>query len=1111
MEDHETQAPVKEGSRGRRMLSAGARAERKSLEVFGGAPASARYLPGNNNGTSSFGGQSVPEDETEAESSTLRAPSVASKPNSGTHERSSSPSALPPAVASTAPKVWEIGNLAIPEYKPKPVIGSDENPAPKRGVIRHQRSSSDTLNNPKPNNPERQLAIDKLKQQAAADAQSGLANRIATKTTKTTTSTSQGAKSPEKKAMSDEVMADRVAEWGLVLKSDAETGKQGVQTRRSGDRSSGERRSGDSERARAVSVTLPTTTNNPASQASDAGSESSNLPKVSREIKDALSTFQQTFVVSDATQPDFPILYASAGFFTMTGYTPKEVIGRNCRFLQGPGTDASDVARIRDALKDGKSFCGRLLNYKKDGSAFWNLLTITPIKDDDGNVLKFIGMQVEVSKHTEGRKQTALRPNGLPESLIRYDTRLEDKATEAVGDLVGAFKGQAAPETHFRAKDLYAPNVKPAPAPELDLACTGDDAAKLAPPTRGSQANRESTRRKSTGTNVTTRTPASRLSSNAPARRNRRSSGFLSLLGLGKAEPKMDPEMDPELRMLADEERPESFEMDAERNKEIRRGIDLATTLERIAKNFVITDPRLPDNPIIFASDEFLELTEYTREEILGRNCRFLQGPDTDRGTVGQIRDAIANRRDITVQLLNYTKSGKRFWNLFHLQAMRDHDGELQYFIGVQLDGTHYLEPERRRLSDKTESEGAKVVKKTANNIDGALRELPDANMKPEDLWSKHSLPVYPKPHSRNSPSWDAIRKVTKSGGNLNLKDFRPIKPLGSGDTGSVHLVELRGTGLVFAMKAMDKNVMMHRNKVHRARAERDILALMDHPFLPTLYANFQTQTHICLVTDFCPGGELFLLLERQPRKVFTEDAVRFFAAEVVIALEYLHCVGVVYRDLKPENVLLREDGHIQLTDFDLSFLTSAKPLLVEEDVPSTRRGKTEQPPPLIFFAEPDTPSNSFVGTEEYIAPEIITGQGHSSAVDWWALGILIYEMLYGRTPFRGKNRQRTFTNVLQKDILFPASIPVSLQVRQLMRDLLQRSPLKRLGSYRGASDVKAHPFFRGIDWPLIRNAVAPRLEAPLELTSANADSTKPVEDLEWDAFEASTFTSDVF
>ena len=119
--------------------------------------------------------------------------------------------------------------------------------------------------------------------------------------------------------------------------------------------------------------------------------DSSSLPRVSQELKDALSNLQQTFVVSDATRPDCPIIYASAGFYTMTGYSPKEVIGRNCRFLQGPDTDANEVAKIRDAVKAGRSFCGRLLNYRKDGSPFWNLLTVTPIRDDNGKVIKFIG------------------------------------------------------------------------------------------------------------------------------------------------------------------------------------------------------------------------------------------------------------------------------------------------------------------------------------------------------------------------------------------------------------------------------------------------------------------------------------------------------------------------------------------------------------------------------------------------------------------------------------------------------------------------------------------------------------------------------------------------
>ncbi|KAG9153728.1 hypothetical protein Leryth_005861 [Lithospermum erythrorhizon] len=551
-----------------------------------------------------------------------------------------------------------------------------------------------------------------------------------------------------------------------------------------------------------------------------------------------------------------------------------------------------------------------------------------------------------------------------------------------------------------------------------------------------------------------------------------------------------------------DDSRPQSLD-DKVRKKEMRKGIDLATTLERIEKNFVITDPRLPDNPIIFASDSFLELTEYSREEILGRNCRFLQGPETDPATVRKIREAIDNQTEVTVQLINYTKSGKKFWNLFHLQPMRDQKGEVQYFIGVQLDGSEHVEPLQNSIPTETAQQSEKLVKETAKNVDEAARELPDANMKPEDLWKNHSKVVHPKPHRRECPSWKVIQEILDNGEQIGLKHFKPIKPLGSGDTGSVHLVELCGTGHYFAMKAMDKSLMLNRNKVHRACAEREILDMLDHPFLPALYASFQTPTHICLVTDYCPGGELFNLLERQPLKVLKEDDVRFYAAEVLVALEYLHCQGIIYRDLKPENILLQTSGHIALTDFDLSCLTSCRPhLLIPEPKDKKRSQKGRQQPP-IFMAEPMRASNSFVGTEEYIAPEIITGAGHTSAVDWWALGILLYEMFYGYTPFRGKTRQKTFANILHKDLKFPRrkSDEISLQAKQLMFRLLHRDPMNRLGTREGANEIKQHPFFRGINWALVRCVNPPKLEAPLFEIQEEKEIDPGLQDLQTNVF----------
>ncbi|MQL91934.1 hypothetical protein Taro_024552, partial [Colocasia esculenta] len=533
----------------------------------------------------------------------------------------------------------------------------------------------------------------------------------------------------------------RAAEWGLVLKTDEETGKpQGVAVRKSGDDAAkgGQRDSGTSHRSSEDSET-------------GAGREKTGMPRISEDLRDALSAFQQTFVVSDATKPDYPILYASAGFYKMTGYLAKEVIGRNSRFLQGSGTDSEEIAKIREALASGTNYCGRLLNYKKDGTPFWNLLTLAPIKDETGKVLKYIGMQVEVSKHTEGFKDTMLRPNGLPESLIRYDAREKDKASSSVTELVMAVK-----EPHAFSESNDRPFMRKSEESIGDEGSGRRKSENLPPHRRNSRGGMRSSMEK--------------INELPEGENKQRKSGlrsFMGLIGFGHSSASTrdlgaTTEEDPLEMVESDDEIHESFD-DELRKKEMRKGIDLATTLERIEKNFVITDPRLPDNPIIFASDSFLELTEYSREEILGRNCRFLQGPETDRATVRKIRDAIDNQTDVTVQLLNYTKSGKKFWNLFHLQPMRDQKGEVQYFIGVQLDGSQYVEPQYNGIPEDTAKESEKMVKKTAENVDEAVRELPDANLVLSTL-------IY--------------FQVLEKGEQLSLKHFRPVRPLGSGDTG---------------------------------------------------------------------------------------------------------------------------------------------------------------------------------------------------------------------------------------------------------------------------------------------------------------------------------------
>lgn len=376
------------------------------------------------------------------------------------------------------------------------------------------------------------------------------------------------------------------------------------------------------------------------------------------------------------------------------------------------------------------------------------------------------------------------------------------------------------------------------------------------------------------------------------------------------------------------------------------------------------------------------------------------------------------------------------------------------------------------------------------------------------------------RPHMSKDFRWEAICRHKMQHGVLSLKHFNLIKKLGCGDIGTVYLAELLDYNCLFAIKVMDNEFLARRKKMPRAQTEREILRMLDHPFLPTLYAQFTSDNLSCLVMEYCPGGDLHVLRQRQPGRSFSEPAARFYVAEVLLALEYLHMLGVVYRDLKPENILVREDGHIMLTDFDLSLRCSVSPTLLKSSTDSepvrmsgpctesscieplciepscqvpcfsprflpaaakARKLKAEAAaqirslPQLV--AEPtDARSNSFVGTHEYLAPEIIKGEGHGAAVDWWTFGVFLYELLYGITPFKGSGNEETLANVVTESLKFPDSPLVSFQARDLIRELLVKEPENRLGTHKGATEIKQHPFFEGLNWALIRCAVPPEV-----------------------------------
>mmetsp|Transcript_12926 Transcript_12926/g.29752 ORF Transcript_12926/g.29752 Transcript_12926/m.29752 type:complete len:615 (-) Transcript_12926:243-2087(-) len=312
--------------------------------------------------------------------------------------------------------------------------------------------------------------------------------------------------------------------------------------------------------------------------------------------------------------------------------------------------------------------------------------------------------------------------------------------------------------------------------------------------------------------------------------------------------------------------------------------------------------------------------------------------------------------------------------------------------------------------------------------------------------------------------SGDSFQEASSRPAKFGPSSFERLKKLGQGDVGRVYLARLAGSDELFGMKILSKEEMVARNKIQRCANERDVLSTMTHPFVVTLHSSFESTEFVYFVMDFCAGGEFFRLLRTQPDRRIPEPWVKFYSREVLLALEYLHSLGFVYRDLKPENILVHATGHVMLTDFDL-----AKRGAVTKEAVMARSG-----------GEPILNSISFVGTEEYLAPEVISGQVQTGALDWWTFGILVYEMTFGSTPFKGNSQQDTFEHISNKvfQITIPDKPPISSGLAKLIKKLLTREATKRMGS----KDLKKSEFYEGTNWELVLDyepPFVPPLEAP--------------------------------
>ncbi|KAI8072073.1 camp-dependent protein kinase 5 [Thamnidium elegans] len=281
-----------------------------------------------------------------------------------------------------------------------------------------------------------------------------------------------------------------------------------------------------------------------------------------------------------------------------------------------------------------------------------------------------------------------------------------------------------------------------------------------------------------------------------------------------------------------------------------------------------------------------------------------------------------------------------------------------------------------------------------------------------------------------------AIMDQRKNRPKLKLDDFHLLRTLGTGSFGRVHLAQSRHNGRYYAIKVLKKTEVVRLKQVEHTNNEKHILEAVANPFLVNLWGTFQDDANLYMVMDYVPGGELFSVLRKSKR--FPDHVAKFYAAEVTLAIEYLHNKDVVYRDLKPENLLLDTNGHIKITDF----------------------GFAKHVPDITW---------TLCGTPDYLAPEVIQSKGYSKAVDWWSLGVLIFEMLAGYPPFYDDDHLKLYEKILQGKIRWPSYFDPN--AKDLLKHLLTSDLSRRYGNLKnGANDIKNHPWFQGVDFERVAN-----------------------------------------
>ncbi|XP_077302381.1 serine/threonine-protein kinase tricornered-like [Arctopsyche grandis] len=316
----------------------------------------------------------------------------------------------------------------------------------------------------------------------------------------------------------------------------------------------------------------------------------------------------------------------------------------------------------------------------------------------------------------------------------------------------------------------------------------------------------------------------------------------------------------------------------------------------------------------------------------------------------------------------------------------------------------------------------------------------------------------------------------------LGVEDFESLKVIGRGAFGEVRLVQKKDTGHVYAMKILRKADMLEKEQVAHVRAERDVLVEADHQWVVKMFYSFQDPMNLYLIMEFLPGGDMMTLLMK--KDTLSEECTQFYMAETALAIDSIHKLGFIHRDIKPDNLLLDARGHIKLSDFGLCTglkqshrtdfyrdLSRATPsdFIVTSGSPMDSKRRAES-----WKKNRRALAYSTVGTPDYIAPEVFLQTGYGSQADWWSLGVIMYEMLIGYPPFCSDNPQETYRKVMswRETLIFPPEVPISEEAKETIMRFCSE-PDRRLGATRGIADVQSTAFFRGVDWEHVRERPA--------------------------------------